>query len=647
MSLGTQTKPWDVLVVGGGHAGCEASLAASRLGFKTLLVTGSIDRIAAMSCNPAVGGVGKGHIVKELDILGGDMGIVADATGIQFRTLNASRGPAVQATRCQSDMRAYQATMAARIVSQENLSVHQDDVIGLVNAGANVQGVQTRFGGNIHARQTIITTGTFLGGKLHLGQDKRPGGRAGEAPASGLSKALTGLGLELGRLKTGTCPRLDGRTINWAVLEEQLPETPAPRFTFESTPPPLKQISCFMTKTTSQTHDVIYDAIHSGDAPVYNGQIDGTGPRYCPSIEDKVVRFRAKNSHLIFLEPQGLHTPEVYPNGLSTSLAPSDQIKFLRTIPGLEETQVTRWGYAVEYDFLNPTQLDSTLKVKSLSGLYTAGQINGTTGYEEAAVQGFLAGVNAARALQEKDPFILTRQEAYGGVLVDDLVTQGTKEPYRMFTSRAEHRLILREDNVHTRLYDAAKKIGIVSEDRLRSFERFEEAVQRNLAHARSTTLSPSDSLNAYLEELGEQPMRQGATLEKVLRRPKVEASRLGVEWPSAPFLSAGDSSEHLESKILKRTTIEVKYAGYIERASDAIAREKVLEDAVIPENLFESQLAGMSNEVFDKLSTLRPKTLGQASRISGVTPAAIGLLSVHIARKQEHTNQVNEDTRR
>ncbi|MEI6805463.1 MAG: tRNA uridine-5-carboxymethylaminomethyl(34) synthesis enzyme MnmG, partial [Myxococcaceae bacterium] len=384
----------DVLVIGGGHAGCEAALCTARLGLKTLMITGSLDRIAAMSCNPAIGGVGKGHLVKEIDALGGEMPRIADLTGIHFRTLNASRGPAVQATRCQSDMERYRRRMTEVIFSTENLSLRQDDVIALVSEGSQITGVRTKHSGEIKARCVIITTGTFMGGQLHLGNEKMPGGRAGEAPTSGLSHSLAQLGLELGRLKTGTCPRLDSRTIDYTSLEEQLPETPAPMFAFESEAPVLKQISCHMTHTNAQTHGVIQDAIASGRAPLYNGQIAGTGPRYCPSIEDKVTRFAQKESHLIFLEPQGLDTYEVYPNGLSTSLPPAVQIDFLRSMKGLEQVEVTRWGYAVEYDFVKPTQLYSTLETKTIQGLYCAGQINGTTGYEEAAIQGLLAGMN-------------------------------------------------------------------------------------------------------------------------------------------------------------------------------------------------------------------------------------------------------------
>jgi tRNA uridine 5-carboxymethylaminomethyl modification enzyme len=556
---------FDVLVIGGGHAGCEAALCTARLGLKTLLITGSLDRIAAMSCNPAIGGVGKGHLVKEMDALGGEMPKIADLTGIHFRTLNASRGPAVQATRCQSDMERYRRRMTDVVFSTPHLSLRQDDVLGLLSAGSQITGVKTKHSGEIYARTVIITTGTFLGGQLHLGHEKMPGGRAGEAPSSGLSQSLSQLGLELGRLKTGTCPRLDARTIDYSELEEQPPEIPAPMFSFESNKPVLKQISCHITHTNAQTHGVIQDAIHSGRAPLYNGQIAGAGPRYCPSIEDKVTRFAQKESHLIFLEPQGLDTYEVYPNGLSTSLPPAVQLDFLRTMKGLSQVQVTRWGYAVEYDFVKPTQLHPTLETKDISGLYCAGQINGTTGYEEAAIQGLMAGLNAVAKLRNQEPVILGRHQAYAGVLIDDLVTLGTEEPYRMFTSRAEHRLVLREDNVYARLASIGAKTGLVSQKRYETIQAFEEFALKN---------------------------------------------------PSS-----------------KRYQIEQKYAGLLGRVEKELKNQLDLDACLIPDSVFEKQFPGLSNEVFEKLKKHRPRTLGQASKISGITPAAQSLILVAIKR--------------
>lgn len=560
---------FDVLVIGGGHAGCEAALCTARLGLKTLLITGSLDRIAAMSCNPAIGGVGKGHLVKEMDALGGEMPKIADLTGIHFRTLNASRGPAVQATRCQSDMERYRRRMTDVVFATPNLSLRQDDVLGLLSDGSKITGVKTKHSGEIYARSVIITTGTFMGGQLHLGHEKMPGGRAGEAPSSGLSHSLSQLGLELGRLKTGTCPRLDSRSIDYSELEEQKPESPAPMFAFESDKPVLKQISCHITHTNAQTHGVIQDAINSGRAPLYNGQIAGAGPRYCPSIEDKVTRFAQKESHLIFLEPQGLDTYEVYPNGLSTSLPPAVQLDFLRSMKGLSQVEVTRWGYAVEYDFVKPTQLHPTLETKDISGLYCAGQINGTTGYEEAAIQGLMAGLNAAAKLKNQEPIILGRHQAYAGVLIDDLVSLGTEEPYRMFTSRAEHRLVLREDNVYARLASIGAKTGLLPIKRYEAMQTFEE---------------------------------------------------ISLKDPNS-----------------KRYQIEQKYAGLLGRVEKELKNQLDLDTCLIPESVFETQFPGLSNEVFEKLRKHKPRTLGQASKISGITPAAQSLILVAIKRAEYH----------
>ena len=622
-------KIYDVLVIGGGHAGCEAALAAARLGKSTCMITGSLDRIASMSCNPAIGGVGKGHLVREIDALGGEMSRVADATGLHFRTLNESRGPAVRATRCQSDMHRYALHMSTIVHNQQGLALKQDDVTSLLVSEEGEQkrvvGVRTKLGVEYRAHKTIITTGTFLGGKLHRGKDTQPGGRAGEAPASGLSQSLTALGLRLSRLKTGTCPRLDARTIDFSGLEEQTPDVPAPMFSIESSEPPLPQHSCFMTKTNPQTHAVIQRAVDEGDAPVFNGQIDGNGPRYCPSIEDKVVRFADKQSHLIFLEPHGLDTHEIYPNGISTSLPPEDQIAFLRTIKGLEKVEVTRWGYAVEYDFVDPTQLRPTLEVRDVPDLYTAGQINGTTGYEEAAIQGLLAGINAVLALDEKEPLVLLRHEAYLGVLVDDLTTRGTEEPYRMFTSRAEHRLILREDNAHARLKKHAERVGLISKERLAKVNAFEGAVAKEMAFLLSTKVLANDRTNAILERVKSAPIRETQSLEKLLKRPEVDA-QIASELC--------EREEEVALAVRLRAATEVKYAGYIERAQKAIERDKELEDAVIPDALFAERLPGMSSEVHEKLLRVRPRTLGQASRISGVTPAAIGLIAVELRKR-------------
>jgi tRNA uridine 5-carboxymethylaminomethyl modification enzyme len=627
------TRRADVVVVGGGHAGCEAALAAARLGLDTVLVTGSIDRIAAMSCNPAIGGVGKGHLVKELDVLGGEMGRVADATGIHFRTLNESRGPAVRATRCQSDMDRYAAAMRAVVAATPGLRLRQDDVVGVVcddgPAGRRVTGVKTRHGEVLWARAVVVTTGTFMGGLLHRGDDRQPGGRAGEAPAAGLSTSLREAGLTLGRLKTGTCPRLDARTIAMDTLEEQRPDSPRPRFSIDSdVAPPLPQVSCRLTRTTSETHRVIRDAVANGRSPLFNGTIEGRGPRYCPSLEDKVVRFADKDSHLVFLEPHGLDSFEVYPNGLSTSLPPDVQLAFLRTIPGLGSVEVTRWGYAVEYDFVLPTQLWPSLQTRAIAGLFCAGQINGTTGYEEAAMQGLLAGINAAHLLVGKDPVVLRRDEAYAGVLVDDLTSHGTDEPYRMFTSRAEHRLVLREDNVAARLLERSDGIGLASAARRERARAFEADVASTLSWLETARVPPSEAVNDVLVRAGTSPLHETTTAAQLLRRPQLDAAtvwglvgRVDVPAPALAF----------------RVEVELTYGGFLERAQREVARERALEDEALPDALFarleDARLPGISHEVREKLLRLRPQTLGQASRVSGITPAAVGLLSVEARR--------------
>ena len=624
----------EIIIIGGGHAGIEAALASARMGVKTLLITGMIDRIGTMSCNPAIGGVGKGHLVREIDALGGEMAKAADATGIHFRILNASRGPAVQAVRCQSDMERYRQYMHRVVMTEDNLLVRQDDVVGIIYEDGCVIGVKTRHSGDIKAQKVVITTGTFLGGKLHLGTDITEGGRAGEAPQKGLSSSLSNLGLRIGRLKTGTCPRLDGRTINLQELDEQKPEIPSPRFSFENLSPPLPQISCHVTYTNELTHQVIIDSIEGGKAPIYNGQIDAKGPRYCPSIDDKVTRFREKLSHLIFLEPHGLDTHEYYPNGLSTSLPPDIQLKFLRTMKGLHDVEVTRWGYAVEYDFVDPTELYATLECKKLKGLYLAGQINGTTGYEEAAAQGLIAGINAARSVKNEALFMLRRDQAYIGVLIDDLITKGTIEPYRMFTSRAEHRLILRDDNTYERLMNEGFSVGLLRPARFFAMENFEKRVKEVIEELSRIEIPVSALTNQILSELKSAPLSQKTTLTQLLRRPEINEAQILRFVPQ-------DFFGELDSRILLRASIELKYEGYIKRAELANLKHRALEDAFIPEKLFNYQVPGISNEIFEKLKNFRPKTLGQASRIQGITPAAIGLIASEIHRQNINTRGV------
>ncbi|MBI1945722.1 MAG: tRNA uridine-5-carboxymethylaminomethyl(34) synthesis enzyme MnmG [Deltaproteobacteria bacterium] len=611
----------EVLVVGGGHAGCEAALAAARLGKDTLLVTGALDRIAAMSCNPAIGGVGKGHLVKELDALGGEMARAADDTGIHFRILNESRGPAVRATRCQSDLERYRAEMARVVQGAPGLRVRQDDVVALLVVDGRIGGVRTAGGEELRARRVVLTTGTFLGGVLHRGAERWPGGRTGESPAAGLSTSLAAHGVLLGRLKTGTCPRLDARTVDVASLPEQRPDEPAPRFSVDSGPPPLPQVSCRLTRTTARTHGVIRAAANDGRAPLFNGQIGGRGPRYCPSIEDKVVRFADKDSHLIFLEPHGLDSHELYPNGLSTSLPVDVQLAFLRTIPGLEHVEVTRWGYAVEYDYVLPTQLSAALELRALPGLFCAGQINGTTGYEEAAVQGLLAGINAVRSLDGLDPIVLRRDQAYAGVLVDDLVLLGTEEPYRMFTSRAEHRLLLREDNVGARLLELSDSLGLASATRRARMRGFEDAVRARLRELTETRVEPSVA-NVLLQRVDGTPLKEATTLLQLFRRPEVDVPLL---WELHGTIG--------DIRVDERVKVELSYQGYIERAHRDLARDRALDDALLPDAIFAAPPPGLSHEVREKLVRLRPRTLGAASRISGVTPAALGLLAVELRR--------------
>jgi len=617
-------KIHDVIVIGAGHAGCEAALASSRLGCKTLVLTANVDTIGLMSCNPSIGGIGKGHLVKEIDALGGEMGKAADATAIQFRRLNTSKGAAVQATRIQADRQAYRAYMKKALESEKNIDIKQRMVEGFLAKGDKVIGVKTNLGEEFLSDAVVVTPGTFPNGLMHIGLTQISSGRAGEAAASGISDSFEKLGFKIGRLKTGTPPRFDGRTINWEILEMQPgDEIPKP-FSFSSGEIKRDQMPCYITYTNYKTHEVINNNLHK--SPLYSGLIKGIGPRYCPSIEDKIVKFPHKDRHQIFLEPEGRNTYEIYPNGISTSLPLDVQYELVRTIEGLEEVEIMRPGYAVEYDFLDPTQLKPTFESNLVENIYFAGQVNGTTGYEEAASQGLIAGINAALKLKGSDPFILDRSEAYIGILVDDLVTKGVDEPYRMFTSRAEYRLILREDNADLRLRERGFKIGLVSERDYEDILIKKSALSTQLENLEKVKIHPTPKINDKLYQLGSNGIKKPHSLKEILRRPEISYKDLSKIYP--------DLDRNMVSKnIASILELEIKYEGYIKRQLDHIEKFKRLEHMIIPEQFCYEDIPGLTREVVQKLSKIKPNSLGQASRVSGITPAAISILMVYIKK--------------
>src|SRR6266436_6648742 len=619
---------YDVIVVGAGHAGIEASLAAARMGAKTLMLTLNLDHIGQMSCNPAIGGIGKGHLVREMDALGGEMGVAIDETGIQFRLLNTRKGPAVRAHRAQADKAAYRARMKRVLETTPNLTIRQASVERLLVEAGKVRGVESQIGEIFDARCVILTTGTFLKGLVHIGLKNYSAGRAGDFAAMGLSDSLARLGFRIGRLKTGTCPRLDSRTIDYSALELQPGDEPPPPFSFRTARITQPQLPCHLTYTNERTHEIIRGGIDR--SPMYSGAIQSRGPRYCPSVEDKVMRFRDKGRHQIFLEPEGRDTVEVYPNGLSTSLPLDVQLAMVHSISGLERAEIMRPGYAIEYDFSDPTQLHPTLETRLVEGLFFAGQLNGTTGYEEAGAQGLLAGINAALKVRGEPPLVLARDQAYIGVMVDDLVTRGIGgEPYRMFTSRAEYRLLLREDNADRRLSSIGEGLGLLDASASARVHAKTEAVRGEIERLNSAPVLASDEVNAILVKSGSTPITQATRAIEILKRPEIDyATLLKIEKLDSFGGLDRDEAAELET--------EVKYEGYVRRQAEAIERFKRMEDTVIPDWLDFSGVTGLSTEVSERLSRVRPRSLGQAARMPGITPAAISILAVHIKTRRD-----------
>ncbi len=625
-------KSYEVIVIGAGHAGCEAALSAARIGCKTLVLTANIDTIGLMSCNPSVGGIGKGHLVKEIDALGGEMAKAADHSAIQYRRLNTRKGPAVQATRIQADRQLYKTYMRRVLESEKNIDIKQRMVEGFIAKGDRIVGIKTNLGEEYYADAVVVTPGTFPNGLIHIGMTQISSGRAGEAAATGISESFDKLGFKLGRLKTGTPPRFDGRTIDWNATEAQPGDANPVMFSFSNHEAVNEQLPCYITYTSEKTHEVIRNNLDK--SPLYSGIIKGVGPRYCPSIEDKIVKFPDKDRHQIFLEPDGLQTYEIYPNGISTSLPLEVQYELCRTIVGLENVEIMRPGYAVEYDFLDPTQLSITLESKFINNLFFAGQINGTTGYEEAGSQGLVAGVNAALKVKGEPPFILDRSEAYIGILIDDLVTKGVDEPYRMFTSRAEYRLILREDNADLRLREIGYRLGLIGQEEYDRCMEKKESIEKEFERLENKKILPTPEMNEILTNLSTAIMKKPQSLKEILRRPEISYSQL--------CLIDKESADISGTEIANQVEMEVKYEGYIKRQLEQIEKFKKLESIKIPEEFYYEDIPGLSREIVQKLTSVSPDSLGQATRISGITPAAISVLMVYI-KKIEGTAEISK----